>query len=226
MDQQTLYQQYLLQYRLAIAQGVSKVLESWEDNPAPRSDAKVDTLYRELAGLPQRPPEAPPYVNLFPGITASTTVAAVSKVVFRMSLRLTDHLLEGQVTLLDGQGKPVLSAIATSGAVGYQTSGEFWSPGAGPLPPLKGLQVSTQAYWCPELKGVNGYWFDILPWTLQGPGGATRAAFGIHFDSNVPGSSGCIVLRDAATFEEKFVPYLKEANRQGIPALPLEVIYT
>ncbi|HEY9844569.1 MAG TPA: hypothetical protein V6D03_00060 [Candidatus Caenarcaniphilales bacterium] len=225
----TQYQQNLRQYRLAIAKELSQLLDGYRDQPAPVADAKIDDLYRSLKQLPARPQGELPYVNLFRWITAKPKqlplAATPAKALFKMELQSSSQLLEGHLFLLDADGRQLFSGVATSGVAGSQAMSCIWKPGVGPIPPLKGLYISTEAYWCPELKGVNGFWFDIQPWTLRGPNGVTRSAFGVHFDSNVPGSSGCVVLRNATTFEQKFVPLMKDANRQGVESIPLEVKY-
>ena len=45
----------------------------------------------------------------------------------------------------------------------------------------------------PDTKGVEGSFYQILPFEVP-TDGAIRGDFGIHFDANVPGSLGCIVL--------------------------------
>ena len=80
--------------------------------------------------------------------------------------------------------------------------------------------------WMPEVKGVEGSFYAISPFSVKMPG-VTRGDFGIHFDPvhGTPGSAGCIVIRDQAHWDI-FRKEIGQFRLDGIQSIPLSVNYT
>lgn len=140
-----------------------------------------------------------------------------------------NSLITGCLSVLDPSGSSIFEAEATSGAAGYQSVDDHWQRSAGPLPSeemiVNGpIKVSTENHYS-ELIGIEGYFFDILPLVFTRSDGYTRSHFGIHFDANVPGSAGCIVLTKRHEFDA-FTDLMIKANRAGIKEIPLKVQYS
>ena len=76
----------------------------------------------------------------------------------------------------------------------------------------------------PQTKGVEGNFYQILPFEVKTDKGGVRGDFGIHKDANAPGSLGCIVMSDKRFkgFEGK----MKELSAEGIKDVPLFVSYS
>ncbi len=55
--------------------------------------------------------------------------------------------------------------------------------------------------------------------------GVERGDFGVHFDANVPGSSGCVVLRTAVGWQA-FEKDMKALLTSGVNQIPLLVSYS
>jgi hypothetical protein len=113
------------------------------------------------------------------------------QLVFNFTPRKSSDLLIGTLSLMDG-AKITNQYQATSSLPGRQWWGA-WEMKGGLIPPVSGLQVTTAPLWMPDMKGVEGSFYQISPFEIA-TNGATRGDFGIHFDANVPGSLGCIVL--------------------------------
>lgn len=117
---------------------------------------------------------------------------------------------------------------ATSGCIGSQYHGCQNIRGRGALPScsqakISHYTVSTQALWMPQVKGVEGVFFPVAPFSVR-LGNVTRGDFGIHFDANVPGSAGCIVLQ-TKTGWQTFVGIMADLHEARVKALPLVVSY-
>jgi hypothetical protein len=123
---------------------------------------------------------------------------------------------------------------ATSGLPCHQKPNDYLIKGKGQIPPTEALLKRNGEYEIDTLaqvnnaKGIGGLIFPIYPELvkLETPEGATvtRSDFGIHFDANVPGSAGCIVLTDREEFAE-FCEVMRGLVNRGITTLPLEVRY-
>ncbi len=79
------------------------------------------------------------------------------------------------------------------------------SPGKGPIPANNVIgvdcySVSTTPIYMPGVKGVEGNFYKINPHMVT-VNGLKRGDFGVHFDANAPGSSGCVVLRTSVGWE-------------------------
>jgi hypothetical protein len=122
---------------------------------------------------------------------------------FTFDTAQTDDLIEGILQLLKN-GTVINEYRATCSTAGRQADGS-WKQRGGLIPPSSDLPtkeylVDTKPIYMPEVKGVNGNFYCITPYSVPTKG-ATRGDFGIHFDANVPGSLGCIVLRTARGWE-------------------------
>ena len=144
------------------------------------------------------------------------------KAVFRLALKPSSVLLYGDLSFYGDDGKEINTFIATSGVVGHQTKTSFKERGKGCVPPYPGLKIDTSGYKLPA-KGIEGWFFPIVPSPIPGYG---RSEIGLHHDANVPGSAGCIVVKNKAPFVEKCVPILLAAKERGIRFIPIEVKYS
>lgn len=125
-------------------------------------------------------------------------------------------LAPGKLILVNGNSKIAFSA--TSGLPGYQTSNSAWIRGKGRIPSCEQAnitcyRVATKALSLPGVKGVEGNFYAIIPYTVL-VNGNKRGDFGIHFDANVPGSAGCIAIRQRNHWKlfEEAMKSLWEAN--------------
>lgn len=147
---------------------------------------------------------------------------------FYMHLEKSSSLLEGRLLLVEGNNVEE-TCIATSGCIGHQFKAAQSEKGKGPIPScltvgIKSYRVSTHPIDLSGNKGVRGDFFHITPDPVT-VDGVKRGEFGIHFDANVPGSAGCIVLRT-----EKGWAFLKKVmqqlRQQGFNEVNLIVSYS
>jgi hypothetical protein len=123
---------------------------------------------------------------------------------------------------------------ATSGLPTHQKPTDYLIKGKGPIPPSDVLLRMNGSYEVDTLsqynkaKGIDGFIFPIFPELvkLEDEQGQNfyRSNFGIHFDANVPGSAGCIVITDKDDFLN-FCEVMRGIHAKGIPSIPLEVKY-
>jgi hypothetical protein len=149
--------------------------------------------------------------------------------IFKFSRAKSSALLKGSLSILDDSGNRILEAVATSGLPGYQSADDHWRLGKGLIPSEEmivnsPIRISTDGYPL-ETVGVEGYFFPILPEVFRRDDGYTRSEFGVHFDANVPGSSGCIVLPKRNEFDI-FIDLMQKANRAGRKEIPLKIVYS
>lgn len=119
--------------------------------------------------------------------------------------------------------------IATSSISTKQDRESFRERG-GLLPPqyrvpnLKKWEVDLNSIPMPQVKGVEGNFYRLLPFKVVTDRGGVRSDFGIHKDANSPGSMGCIVMggRRFAEFEAK----MQGLKIAGVNRLPLFVQYS
>lgn len=109
------------------------------------------------------------------------------------------QMVEGTLLIKKDIDNAGVKLRVTSGLAGYQKQGDWRIKGRGYIPPSQQIipqqwSVSTQRLWMPDFKGVEGSFYAIAPFVIRLPGVA-RGDFGIHFDANMPGSAGCIVIR-------------------------------
>lgn len=147
-----------------------------------------------------------------------------ARALFRMQLANSSRLLWGNFFLFDAAGNQIFDAVATSGLTGTQGADDVWKVGVGPIPPRPGLTINTQGINMPTKVGINGWFFPVLPFWVNNPSGSRRGDFGVHWDANVPGSSGCIVIQNKGTFD-RFRDIMVAARRAGVNQIPLQIDY-
>jgi hypothetical protein len=97
-------------------------------------------------------------------------------------------------------------------------------PPAYRVPLLAQWWVDTIPLDLSHVRGVDGNFYKINPHEVKTDKGGTRSDFGIHLDSNAPGSLGCIV-----TDEERFRSFenvMTRLRQEGVFKLPLNVVYS
>jgi hypothetical protein len=137
-----------------------------------------------------------------------------------MSLGISQELIFGNLRLIYPDGTPI-DYLATSGLPNYQRPGDQWERGKGPIPKGK-YEIPSQAYWS-ETRGVEGLFFHITPDPV-GSGDRIRSELGVHWDANVPGTSGCIGLINWQGWQG-FCSRMAQISSLGIESLPLRVDY-
>ncbi|PIG90826.1 hypothetical protein [Gloeocapsopsis sp. IPPAS B-1203] len=147
-----------------------------------------------------------------------------------LPLASTKALAKGFLLLKSDFSKAGLRLQATSGCSGFQHSGSWKFKGRGPLPPSAAIEpitwsVSTQRLWLPHVRGVEGSFYAIAPFSVPVDEKVSRGDFGIHFDANVPGSAGCIVI-PLQDHWDVFRKWAADLAHQKIQQVPLSVTYT
>lgn len=149
---------------------------------------------------------------------------------FHADLEDTSQLVEGRLILIDTTKNTIVETyIATSGLPGHQSFSDISSKGKGPIPPqqevnIVNYSVTTTAIYMPQIKGVEGNFYSITPFAVSG-NNINRSDMGVHFDANVPGSSGCIVIRTRvgwAAIQER----MKKLASEGIKEVDLLISYS
>jgi hypothetical protein len=107
-----------------------------------------------------------------------------------MPLGKSQSLITGSLKLIYPDAQ-VIDYLATSGLPDYQRPDDQWVRGKGPIPEGE-YEIPTEPYWL-DTRGVEGLFFHITPDPV-GSGNRIRSELGIHWDANVPGTSGCIGL--------------------------------
>jgi hypothetical protein len=142
------------------------------------------------------------------------------KLLFTMELKPSTELLYGNLELTYSDGTQI-NYLATSGCTQWQQPEDQSARARGPIP--QGIYaIPTVPYWV-DTRGVEGWFFHITPDPVT-IDGVTRGEFGIHFDANVPGSAGCIVLRNFPGWQ-RFCERMEAIANSGIRTIPLEVKY-
>jgi hypothetical protein len=139
---------------------------------------------------------------------------------FELQPRKSQELLLGNLHLVR-DGLIANTYMCTSSLRGRQFSGS-WELKGGLIPP-GAYQVATDPLWMPDTKGVEGSFYQITPFEVQ-TDGATRGDFGIHFDANIPGSLGCVVLTTQRGWDA-FRRDVKLIAAQAVRSLNLLVQY-
>lgn len=139
------------------------------------------------------------------------------------------ELLTGSLTLKETAASAGIKFLATSGCCGHQYSQSYLLPGRGCLPPSEAIapkswEIDTSPVYLPAVKGINGNFYPIKPFAVTVLG-VTRSDLGLHQDTNVPGSAGCVVIRDKQHWQI-LQERLQRYASQGIKKLPLTVKYT
>ena len=146
------------------------------------------------------------------------------KLIFEMQLKPADELLYGNLQLIYPD-KHKIDYVATSGCTGWQQSEDQWARARGPIPSGFNFEIPTIPYWL-ETKGIEGWFFHITPDpVVSSQSSVVRGEFGIHYDANVPGSAGCIVLKNKLVWEW-FCDRMKAIAKSGVKKIPLQVVYS
>lgn len=135
---------------------------------------------------------------------------SVVSAVFTIPVFRSPKLIDGSLKFYRG-GTLDFEVVATSGAPGYQFAEAQKVRGKGLIPESRMWQISTTGYWL-DTRGIEGLFFPITPDPFRGDG-FVRSELGLHRDANVPGSAGCVVVRDSKIFNERLVPYLTGLSR-------------
>ena len=113
--------------------------------------------------------------------------------------------------------------MATSGLPRFQSFGGWKTPRRGIIPPYHKFELSTNRLWLPNVKGVEGSFYAIAPFMVKVVG-VQRGDLGVHFDANVPGTAGCIAIKQQDHWDT-FRKCMAEYNALRIKSIPLEVKY-
>jgi hypothetical protein len=142
------------------------------------------------------------------------------QLIFAMPLGISEQLITGSLKLVYPSGETI-NYLATSGLPDWQRPEDQWVRGKGPIPAGE-YEIPTEPYWV-NTRGVEGHFFHITPDPV-GSGDRIRAELGIHFDANVPGTSGCIGLINPEGWQG-FLRRMANIKSQGIKSVPLRVEY-
>lgn len=144
-------------------------------------------------------------------------------------------LIDGYLLVKDEPTKAGVKLVASSGLKGNQYINSWNLKGRGPLPPSRligttGYSMSTQKLWLHHIRGVEGSFYAISPFSVKLPS-VTRGDFGGLADAGFPsktaenaGSAGCIVIRRQDHWDT-FRRLLEAFRIAGFPSLPLLVHY-
>ena len=143
------------------------------------------------------------------------------QLIFTMPLGISQNLILGNLRLIYPDKTPI-DYLATSGLPNYQRPDDQWARGKGPIPAGDKYEIPTEPYWL-ETRGVEGNFFHISPDPV-GSGDRTRSELGIHWDANVPGTSGCIGLINWGGWEG-FCRRMATIASLGVKNISLKVEY-
>ena len=142
------------------------------------------------------------------------------RLVFTMPLGISQKLILGNLRLVY-RDETTIDYLGTSGLPDYQRPEDQWVRGKGPIPEGE-YEIPTEPYWL-DTRGVKGLFFHITPDPV-GSGDRIRSELGIHFDANVPGTSGCIGLLNWEGWNG-FCRRMTKIASLGVKTIPLKVQY-
>lgn len=142
------------------------------------------------------------------------------RLLFTMALRSQPKLVVGRL-LLQKDSEIINAFQATSSLPGFQYRGS-WNKRGGVIPP-GAYAVNLNPINLKQVRGIDGNFYPITPFEVE-TDGDDRSDFGIHFDANVPGSLGCIVLCTVLGWRA-FERVAFEMTMLGISQLPISVVY-
>jgi hypothetical protein len=142
------------------------------------------------------------------------------QLIFTMPLGISQSLILGTLKLIYPDGQTI-KYLATSGLPDWQRPTDQWVRGKGPIPAGE-YEIPTEPYWV-DTRGVEGLFFHITPDPV-GSGNQIRSELGIHWDANVPGTSGCVGLINWEGWEG-FCRRMRNIASLGIEQLDLKVKY-
>jgi hypothetical protein len=127
---------------------------------------------------------------------------------------------------LQEDGKEIESFVTTSSIRNKQ--GKFaWRSKGGLIPPRtppNTWKVNTTPLNMKHVKGVEGNFYQITPFSVVCSNGVVRGDFGIHRDANVQGSLGCPVM--PADHFAKFEKQMKKLSLSGVKSIELHIEYS
>ena len=150
--------------------------------------------------------------------------------IFHNHLYQSSSLIEGRLLLIDKEIDKIIDEFkATSGLPGFQSPANTSAKGRGAIPEVSDVEidhytVATSPIPMPNVKGVEGNFYKILPHTVNIKG-TERGDFGIHADKNAPGSAGCVVLTSDIGWNA-FQRYMNTLSAIKILSVPLLVSYS
>jgi len=144
----------------------------------------------------------------------------VHKLTFTMPLGHSESLILGSLKLIYPDDQ-IVDYLATSGLPDWQRQTDQWARGKGSIPAGE-YQIPTEPYWL-DTRGVEGLFFHITP-EPTGWGDRIRSELGIHWDANVPGTSGCVGLINWEGWDD-FCRRMAKIASLGVKSLPLKVQY-
>jgi hypothetical protein len=143
------------------------------------------------------------------------------QLIFTMPLGVSQKLIVGSLKLYYPNGQ-IIDYVATSGLPDWQRREDQWARARGPLPAGENYEIPTEPYWL-DTRGVEGLFFHITPDPV-GSGDRIRSELGIHWDANLPGTSGCIGLINWEGWDA-FCRRMSQIAALGIKSIPLKVRY-
>ena len=143
------------------------------------------------------------------------------QLIFTMPLGVSQKLIVGSLKLYYPNGQ-IIDYVATSGLPDWQRPEDQWVRARGPLPAGENYEIPTEPYWL-DTRGVEGLFFHITPDPV-GSGDRIRSELGIHWDANLPGTSGCIGLINWEGWDA-FCRRMSQIAALGIKSIPLKVRY-
>jgi hypothetical protein len=141
-----------------------------------------------------------------------------------------DNSIWGRLELIEVGEWPLVPCrdrfLAASGLPGYQDWEAQNIKGAGILPradlaKIPCYYVDTNPVHLPGVPGVEGNFYPITPFIVANG----RGDFGIHYDANVEGSAGCVVIKNHDAWDA-FQTRMADYKSQGISKIPLQVFYS
>jgi len=143
------------------------------------------------------------------------------RLTFTMALGISQKLILGSLKLIYPDGQTI-DCLVTSKLPDYQRPGDQWVRKKGPIPEGDEYEIPTQLYWL-NTRGVEDLFFHITPDPV-GFGDRIRSELGIHWDANVPGTSGCVGLINWEGWEG-FCRRIANIASLGVKKIPLKVEY-
>ena len=143
------------------------------------------------------------------------------QLIFTMPLGVSQKLIVGSLKLYYPNGQ-IIDYVATSGLPDWQRPEDQWVRARGPLPAGENYEIPTEPYWL-DTRGVEGLFFHITPDPVVS-GDLIRSELGIHWDANLPGTSGCIGLINWEGWDA-FCRRMSQIAALGIKSIPLKVRY-
>jgi hypothetical protein len=143
------------------------------------------------------------------------------QLIFTLPLDNSQELILGNLRLIYPNNQ-IVDYLATSGLPDWQRPEDQWTRAKGPIPAGE-YKIPSEPYWL-DTRGVEGLFFHITPDPVSAGDGRTRSELGVHWDANVPGTSGCIGLINRDGWEG-FCRRMAKIALLGVESLQLKVEY-